>query len=396
MLEGHVHQDFWAVARLLGKQVRRSGGGGAAVCVYHRGECVVDVWAGSRDGEGTPWTADTLALSYSTTKGVTATLLHVLVDRGLLDYDDRVADYWPEFAQSRKERITVRHLLSHSAGLYDVRSMVDHGNRMLDWEYMTEALAESSPAHEPGVRHAYHGFTFGWLVGELIQRVSGKPFAALLESEIAEPLDLDGLYVGLPEDQMHRRATLKLARAATESSTLDRIRPLGRGLNRALRFARIPVDLSRVQAALMPHGIEEVDFNSDAFARVPIPAANGMFTARSLAKLYAVLAGGGAMNGVRLLSEGTLRRATEVQTRAIDGVVPFPMHWRLGYHRANTIGVRMKNAFGHAGFGGSGGWADPDRNLAVAMVLNSGVGTPFGDLRIVRIGSAAARCADRR
>ena len=127
-----------------------------------------------------------------------------------------------------------------------------------------------------------------------------------------------------------------------------------------------------------------------------IPAANGVFTARSLAKLYAVLAGGGALNGVRLLSEGTLRRATEVQTRAMDGVVPFPMHWRLGYHRANTIGVRVKNGFGHAGFGGSGGWADPDRNLSVAMVVNSGTGTPFGDLRMVRIGSAAARCAERR
>jgi CubicO group peptidase (beta-lactamase class C family) len=127
-----------------------------------------------------------------------------------------------------------------------------------------------------------------------------------------------------------------------------------------------------------------------------VPAANGHFTARSLAKLYAMLAAGGEFDGVRILSEETVARAGEVQNRGIGRVVPYPMHWRLGYHRVNTIRGKAPRGFGHSGFGGSGAWADPDRDLSVALVLNSGTGTPFGDLRIVQISGTALRCADRR
>jgi len=152
----------------------------------------------------------------------------------------------------------------------------------------------------------------------------------------------------------------------------------------------------RIADALMPAGIHEFDWTAAESLATPIPAANGLFTARSLAKLYATLAGGGAFNGTRLLSEATLARATAVQTRRIDLVVPFPMHWRLGFHRAATTRGTPPRAFGHYGFGGSGGWADPDRQLAMAMVLNSGIGTPFGDLRTFRISGRVLRCANRR
>ena len=163
-----------------------------------------------------------------------------------------------------------------------------------------------------------------------------------------------------------------------------------------LRVVGQPIDLMALAEALVPDGIEELDFDSEEFLSVPIPAANGMFTARSLAKMYAVLANDGELHGVRLLGRDTLWRATEVQNRGIGRVIPVPMHWRLGYHRVATLGPAIPNGFGHYGFGGSGAFADPDRELAVALTLNSGVGTPFGDLRIVRIGTAALRCAEER
>lgn len=394
MVEGHLHPDFWPVARVLRRQLRRSPHGGAAVSVYHHGECVVDIWGGRKDLAGNPWQADTMAVSFSTTKGVAATALHVQVDRGLLDYDDPVAKYWPEFAQNGKERITVRHVLCHEAGLYGLRHCIDRAERMCDWDYMVEVLARLPPIHEPGTANGYHGLSFGWLVGELIRRVTGRSVDQVVQSDLAEPLGLDGLYVGAPTDQHHRAATLIQSRRLKHSP--ERLRSMARNANRVFAALRLPIDLSRTAAALLPIGIAELDWGSPGVLSVPIPAANGLFTARSLARLYAALAGGGALDGVRLLSADTVRRATEVQNRRIDLVVPIRMYWRLGYHRAFTTRGSPRLAFGHYGFGGSGAFADPDRELAVAMILNSGFGTPFGDMRMARIGGVALQCADRR
>lgn len=395
MLKGHVDPDFWGVARAFAKVIPRSGVGGAAVCVYHHGEKVVDLWAGSRNEAGAPWEADTLSLSYSTTKGVASTLLHILADRGLVDYEATVATYWPEFAQAGKSEITVRQLMSHQAGLYDIRGMIDDAHAMLDWETMADALARAKPAHPSGAAMGYHGLTYGWLVGELIQRVTGSRFAEVLEAEIAGPLGLDGLYCGLPKEHLDRRAHLVGQGIHATERQLAWAKRFGKAVNRGFRIARISVDLRNLAAALLPPGIEAFDFNSEDVVAASIPAANGMFSARSLAKLYALLANHGELDGVRLLSERTVRTATTVQSRRRDVVVPIPMHWRLGYHRA-PVARFLPNAFGHAGYGGSGAWADPDHHLAVALVLNSGVGTPFGDLRIVRVGTAALTCAQRR
>jgi CubicO group peptidase (beta-lactamase class C family) len=275
--------------------------------------------------------------------------------------------------------------------------MVDHARRMLDWEYMVEALGDAIPCHAPGRAHGYHGFTFGWLIGELIQRVTGKPFTELLASEIAKPLGLDGLYIGLPAAQHRRRAQMiPSALTGATGSAMIGTRRWVRGINRVLRFVGQPIDLMELGDALLPEGIEELDFDSEEFLSASIPAANGMFTARSLAKMYAALASDGELGDVRLLGRDTLWRATEVQNRGLGRVIPVPMHWRLGYHRVATLGPAVPNGFGHYGFGGSGAFADPDRELAVALTLNSGVGTPFGDLRIVRIGTAALRCAEER
>src|SRR5262249_42411849 len=165
-------------------QLQQARGGGAALCAYHRGEPVVDLWGGVRDERGRPWQKDTLALCYSTTKGVAATLLHVLADRGLLDYSAPVARYWPEFAAAGKAQITVRQVLCHEAGLYRIRDLVDHARRLLDWDYMVERLAAAPPCHAPGAAHGYHGLTFGFLVGELIQRVTGARFRDVLAEEL--------------------------------------------------------------------------------------------------------------------------------------------------------------------------------------------------------------------
>ncbi|MFN2376547.1 MAG: serine hydrolase domain-containing protein [Candidatus Binatia bacterium] len=397
-VEGYIHPDFWSVARLFKSLIPSPGPGGAALCIFHRGRKVVDLWGGTVDATGARWNADTASMSYSTTKGVASTLLHVLVDKGLLDYDEPVARHWPEFAYGGKQKITVRQVMSHEAGLYDISSMVDHARRMLDWDYMVRALEAAHPIHEPGTAHGYHGLTYGYLVGEIIQRVTGKPFSQVLQEEIAGPLDLDGLYIGLPQEQAHRKAMLALSGLQARQGGADRTRSHLAAINRWLQMVGVPVDLREAERALIPHGIDEVDFNSPEFAAACIPSANGVFTARSLATLYAVLAGGGEMNGVRLLSEKTLHRASTIQNRTVDRVVPFPMQWRLGYHRPFTMGLGggIRHGIGHFGFGGSGAWADFDRNLAVGMTLNSGVGTPFGDLRIVRVSTAAVRCADRR
>jgi CubicO group peptidase (beta-lactamase class C family) len=398
LVEGYIHPDFWSVARLFKSLIPSPGPGGAALCIYHRGRKVVDLWGGTVDATGARWNADTASISYSTTKGVASTLLHMLVDRGLADYDEPVAKHWPEFAYAGKEKITIRQVMCHEAGLYDIRNMIDHARRMMDWDYMIRALEAAHPIHEPGTTHGYHGLTYGYLVGEIIQRITGKPFGQVLEEEITRPLGLDGLFIGLPASQLPRKATLQMAGLQGQKGGADRTRSYLATLNRWLQMLGIPVDLREAERALIPHGIDEVDFNSPEFAAACIPSANGVFTARSLATLYAALAAGGEMNGVRLVSEKTLHRASTIQNRTVDRVVPFPMQWRLGYHRPFTMGLGsgVKHGIGHFGFGGSGAWADLDRNLSVALTLNSGVGTPFGDLRIVRVSTAAVRCADRR
>ena len=407
-VDGTVHPDFVAVADALRWQLAAYPGG-AAVCVYHRGECVVDLWGGDRDGAGRPWTHDTMAPSFSTTKGVASTLVHVLVDRGLIDYDAPVASYWPEFAQGGKHAITVRHVLAHQSGLYHIRQMVDRADRMLDWDHMIGAIERATPLHPPGMRTGYHGLTYGFIVGELVQRVTGRRFSRLVGELIAEPLGLDGMYVGAPEDALGRAAKLIWSRRGIYrllETGLVRVagREIGdlvdapaRLLQQALDLVGVGFDLPSILDALAPRGIAAFDFGSMETLRAAIPAANGLFTARSLARMYAALACGGTLDGVRLLSPGTLARATEVQAPTPARVViPFEMRWRLGYHGVFTSRGVPRRAFGHFGFGGSGGWADPGRQLAVALIVNSGMGTPFGDLRIARIGGAALDGAHRR
>jgi CubicO group peptidase (beta-lactamase class C family) len=388
VIEGFVHEDFQPVADLLAKQLSRIGAGGASVCVYHRGERVVDIWAGAKS-PSEKWESDTIALSFSTTKGVMATMVHSLVDKGLLDYDDPVAKFWPEFAQSGKAAMTVRQILSHQAGLYSIRSLIDHADRMLDWDYMTSALAAATPSGKAGAP-GYHGITYGWLVGELIRRVTQTSLKEAIRELLVEPLALDGVFLGAPVEARVRLATL-ITPTFHPSTVWTQLR------GQAVRvvFSVIGLDSRLAKEALLPRGSREVYF-SDRLLDAEVPAMNGVFTARSLARMYAVLAEGGQIEGKRFFSEQTLRRATQVQSRRLDAIVGFPMRWRLGYHVVGTSRGILPNAFGHFGYGGSGAWADPDRNLSLAMTLNRVAGTPFGDMRMVRMGGVAVMCTERR
>jgi len=406
-LEGTLHPDFAGLASVLRRQIATHSGG-AAVCVYQNGECVVDLWGGYRNAHGDRWRHDTMAPSFSTTKGVASTLLHIMVDRGLIDYDDRVADYWPKFAQAGKERITVRHVMAHQSGLYHIRQMIDRADRMLDWEYMIRAIEQTRPIHEPGTRTGYHGLTYGYLIGEILQRITKTPFPRLVQDEIAGPLGLDGMYVGASEEALPRAASLlwprssPLASGGRGSGAMKRIfadtaDAAGGVFEKIANGLGFQLDIASIRDALAPRGISSFQFDSHDTLKAAIPAANGLFTARSLARMYAALAAGGEIDGVRLVSRETLSRATQVQRPPAErAVIPFDMKWRLGYHGVMTSRGSPRDAFGHFGFGGSGAWADPRRNLAVGLIVNSGMGTPFGDLRIVRVSGAAIGCADRR
>ncbi|MBV9353009.1 MAG: beta-lactamase family protein [Mycobacterium sp.] len=386
-IAGRYDDEFAEVADVFKKQTARTDGG-ASVAVYHRGRLVVDLWGGVRNRDGDSWERDTLAMCWSTTKGVTATCAHVLADRGQLDYDERVATYWPEFAQNGKGDITVRQVLSHSAGLHRFGTIIDHGSTMLDWEHMTDALARAKPAYEPGTAVGYHALTFGWLVGELVRRISGIPIEKFVQTEIAEPLGLDGLYIGCPPEQRHRVAPLK------PMSLRGWATPVGRfafnQVSRGLRAVRSPVNPHRMLNSAMPRGMEAV-LGDPRLLDSAVPAMNGHFDAVSLSAMYAMLAGGGRLGGVRVLSEQTVRKASTIQNNQRDRVIAITMQWRLGYHRAPIIARQLPRAYGHFGFGGSGAWADPEHDLALAMVCNRGTGTPIGDLRILRLSQATAR-----
>lgn len=405
-LDGTLHPDFQKLASILERILERQKGG-AALCVYHHGECVVDLWGGYLDSNRTPWRRDTMACSFSTTKGVTTTLIHMMKDRGLIDYDARVAEYWPEFAQAGKEEITVRQILTHQAGLYHIRQMIDDASRMRDWGYMVNALERAEPIHVPGERTGYHGLTYGFLVGEILQRVTGKRFSDLVQQEIVQPLGLDGMFVGAPASELHRSAELiwskpgKVLQGLQQDAIPTWLTEAGETatslMSHGFGMVGLDLDFGSIIDALAPKGISDFSFDDPETLKAVIPAGNGLFTARSLAKMYGALSMGGEIDGVRLLSREALYQAIEPQPEAEGrSVLPINMHWSLGYHGVPTSHGFPKQAFGHFGFGGSGAWADPSRELSLALTVNCGTGTPLGDLRIVRLGGAALAAAGRR
>jgi CubicO group peptidase (beta-lactamase class C family) len=380
MMQGFVHPDFGGVTEVLRKVTKHRRGGGGAVAVMHRGELVVDAWIGPRNRAGDPWTRDTVAMSFSTTKGVVATATHRLRDQGLIEYDAPVSKYWPEFAQAGKHDITIRHLLNHSAGMHRLRDVIPDAFTMLDWDATCAALAASPAAWPPGERHGYHAITYGFLVGEVLRRVTGLTVTEAIRDTIVDPLGIDPLAmtIGRAPDARAELAELLIdfARGVTSERVLER-------MSKSRRFEP------------MYHGFIVPEFDallsSERAYDSEMPALNGCFTARALATMYSAL-----IDDSNFLSADTLGCATEQQTTQRDALVFFPMRWRLGYHMAATMHGVLPRGFGHFGFGGSGAWADPDSKLAVAFVCNRVAGSPFGDQRFLRLGGAALRAAKHR
>jgi CubicO group peptidase (beta-lactamase class C family) len=397
-MEGFVHPDFAPVTEKVQTLMsKRSAKGGMAVAVYHHGELVVDAWTGVRNAAGDPWERDTMSMSFSTTKGVVATIVQRLVDRGLLDYDAPIATYWPEFATAGKDTVTLRHLLTHQAGLHDVRSIAGSAEDLINWEHMTTLLAAAEPRWEIGTRSAYHALTYGYLVGEVIRRVTHGTVNNALQLEIVQPLGLAGeMFIGAPAAVRGR-----IAGQLVDPKSVERL------FTMTGRLAKVKSFQPMYQALVVDDMLDVA--TTERIHDGEIPAANGVFTARSLARMYAALATPDDFDGPPLVSPATLAEATRVQTtlgasgdgRSGDKVgrdagVGFNMRWRLGYHLVGTTSGILPTAFGHFGFGGSGAWGDPESGLAVAMILNQVGGTPFGDTKMLRIGGAAVRAAKRR
>ena len=354
MIDGHVAPGFEGVRDAFAVNFDERAEVGAAVCVYLDGQPVVDLWGGVADATtGRPWEEDTLAVVFSSTKGVTATCVNLAMQRGLLDPDATVATYWPEFATNGKEAITVRQVVSHQAGLPLVEGewTLDEA---LSWDPVVAQLATQAPIWPPGTQHGYHMRTFGWLSGELIRRTTGRTPGTFLREEVAGPLGLD-FWIGLPEDLEARVA---------------RLVPPATDMRAALAQFGESLLLTRVFSN--PGGLFNYDdmWNTRPLHACELPSTNGIGNARALARLYASVVGDG-LDGARLLTDETIAAATTVQASGPDAVIMAPSRFGLGYMLGNSFGAaNPASCFGHAGAGGSLSFADPDRRVGFGYVMN--------------------------
>jgi CubicO group peptidase (beta-lactamase class C family) len=326
---------------------------GLQLAAYVRGELVVDTWAGLADpASGRPVDGETLFNVSSCGKGVAATCLHMLADRGQIDYDTPVAHYWPEFAAHGKAEVTVRHVLAHSSGI--PHSPPGFGPELLvDWDRMCAAIADLQPIFEPGTKTAYQAVNYGFIVGELVRRVDGRTIGEFLRQEIGQPLGADSMFFGAPESELSRVATIS-----------------GTAAPRARSDVPAPT-------------VTPETFNRDDIRMAAIPSSGGIMSARALARHYALLAQGGTLDGVRLLSAERIRLATELQTDAVDELYKQAIKRSLGYRLGDDAGPGAgPAAFGHVG-NGMFAYADPERQFAVAYLRNHAGATPELGARVV-------------
>ncbi|MBC2900846.1 serine hydrolase domain-containing protein [Streptomyces cupreus] len=334
-IQGSYDDLFTAVPNALADLLDRGDVGGA-VAVFVDGEPVVDVWGGFADaGRSVPWQRDTLVNVWSTTKTMTALCALVLADRGELDVDAPVVRYWPEFGAGGKDKVRVRHLLSHTAGLPDWDPPLTT-DELYDWDTATARLAAQAPLWEPGSAAGYHSLTQGFLVGEVVRRISGRGPGAFFADEVAGPLGAD-FHMGLPAEH-DRRVALTVP-------------PPSQGDDYA--------SSSEADAT----GVRVRDGNSLAWRRAQIPAASGFGNARSVALVQSAMACGGTVNGVRLLSRAGCDRAWKEQFSGEDRVLGMPTRWGLGYGLFGTT-------YGWGGWGGSLVMIEPETRAVVAYVTN--------------------------
>lgn len=382
--DGWVAPGFEAVADAFLLNFSERAEVGAALCVHHRGEVVVDLWGGVADPvTGRPWEPDTLCLVFSCTKGITATCVHLLIERGMLDPDAPVASYWPEFAANGKGDIPVRWLLGHRAGLAVIDADLTF-DESLSWFPVVEALAAQAPNWEPGTDHGYHLRSYGWLVGELVRRVDGRTVGRFVADELAGPLGLD-VYVGLPADLEPRVATLVPPPPAF-----------------AELIESLPDELLLGRATTGPSGhFSYTDmWNTRRLHEVELPSSNGIVSARSLSRLYAALVGtvpgeDGAPCGP-VLHPTVMAAATEVQSSGTDRVIMVDTTFGLGYMLGPSMSPACPSAaFGHPGAGGSLAFADPVAEVGFAYVPNDLRFDPAETVRSSSLVDATYRAIER-
>jgi CubicO group peptidase (beta-lactamase class C family) len=357
-VHGVVEPRFARVREAFAANFTRHGDVGAACAVYHQGRPVVDLWGGLADRDaGRPWAADTLALVFSTTKGMAATCVLRLVERGLIDLDAPIARYWPEFAAAGKAAIPVRWALCHKAGLAAIDASLTL-EEVLAWDPVVAAIAAQAPNWEPGTRHGYHARTYGWITGELVRRVTGRSLGRFFADEIARPLGL-AFWIGLPEAEEPRVATLIPAPMPEDP------------VMRAFLDRELSADTLLGRVITGPSGLFGYDamWNRRALHAAEMPSSNGIGTARAVARMYAALAG--EIDGVRLLRPDTIERACTTEAHGPDAVLGFPTRFGLGFMLPPTLSLAAApTAFGHPGAGGSLGFADPEAGLGFGYVMN--------------------------
>lgn len=368
---------------------------GAAFCAYHRGQKVADLWGGIADpATGAAWDEDTMVLVFSTTKAFTAMCAHHLAQSGALDVEAPVRTYWPEFAAAGKNDVTVAHLLSHQAGLPWVDGEMSLADA-LAWDPVIRALEAQAPAWEPGTMHGYHALTYGWLVGEIVRRVSGRSVGTYLRDELAGPLGTD-VFVGLPAALEARVAPLismfppglRLDGEPSEggSATTDPVAEMIR------QFMGPQTVLGRALTA--PGGaFRDIEvFNTPEVRAAEIPAANGVADARGVARLYAACIG--EVDGIRTLTPTQLDAAITQRTSGGNHVLfEMDIQFGLGFMvRSSIMPLGGPRSFGHFGMGGSMGWADPDAELAFGYVMNKMDLGLAGDARSTGLVDAVYAC----
>lgn len=373
-IRGEVAPGYEPVRDAFAANFAKQGEHGAALHVTVNGEPIVDLWGGAAEKTQTrAWGADDLVNVWSTTKGWLALAMHLLADQGRIDFDAPVATYWPEFANNGKGGVRVKHVLTHTSGLPAPSFKVPDA-ALYDWRAMTEALERSTLWWEPGSQAGYHAATFGWLNGEIVRRVSGQSVGQYLRAHIAEPLGAD-VALGLTSVEQAR--------------TVETLPPsaLGRLIFRVM-FSLRPA--GRAAFNNPPRAFDAV--NTPRWREAEIPSSNGHASARGLARLYTPLALGGAWKGMRLLSEAAVIRAGREQTRQNDVVIGMPVARTLGFMLPDpALGdPRPPSAFGHAGMGGSLGFADPTNRLAFGYVMNQMVIGP--DKRAMALCKAVYSC----
>ena len=333
------------VRSVLESLVHDSGESGLQVAVYLDGELAIDAWAGlASEVARRPVDGDTLFTAFSISKGITATCVHILADHGLIDYDAPIAFYWPEFGAKGKDKATVRHALTHRVGIpqdppgFDI-SMAG------DWDAVCRAVAQMEPSWEPGTRTGYHPLTYGWMLGEVVRRVDGRPIARFLQEEVCQPLGITGMYFGVAPDAEQRVATLRNSPVTGQADIMS-----------------LSPSLVDVAGA----------FNRSEVRRASIPGAGAIVNARSVARHYAMLADGGTLDGVRLLGRERIAVAATPQPEDADsaGIRWWTRHG-LGYTLGGGTGptAGRPHAFGYEGVG-TVGFADPSRRFAFAFLKN--------------------------